>query len=550
MGVLMLSCDTSKDEKSTEIIEGLPTMRQVADSLNLISAQCLKWSIVDDEIIRAEPEYVDWTMEFQAFLNDNVNHIRYKDAYNVSDSGDAQLRCVRFEAKSEDQEIRYVELTIDKGRLSEYAIEKSRSKLYSNSLQRFTYTGNTYTLEVLQSIEGIFENTQYLCGEILPAGDLWRCEFNLGERKLPVLVVETTKGDLYLKNGEELVLFERAGSMGDSVIFKSPLFRSSLILSKTDSVSIHGRWVQTKYDKEYCISLEMKMDRPWRFDVKAIPKVDVSGSHTIVFEGADTDTAALMLRQNKHIVSGSVLTPTGDYRFLEGVIRGDSLFLSAMDGTHAYFFESKIEGSEMEGVFRSGKTYKRSWKAFLHEPFALPDAESTTELLPGQRFSFEFPDESGKWISLSDKSFENRVVLVSLMGTWCTNCLDEIRFLKEVESAHSAADLAVVGLDFELTSDSAAALVNIRNYREALDIDFPILLAAVNATKEGASRALPMLNGVFAYPTLVVLDRDHRVVRIHTGFSGPATGEKHYNAFKTRYFGLINDLVGKPHGNK
>jgi hypothetical protein len=48
--------------------------------------------------------------------------------------------------------------------------------------------------------------------------------------------------------------------------------------------------------------------------------------------------------------------------------------------------------------------------------------------------------------------------------------------------------------------------------------------------KDEAAKKLPMLDRVYAFPTTLFIDRQGVVRKIHTGFSGPATGE-HYTQF-------------------
>jgi hypothetical protein len=43
-----------------------------------------------------------------------------------------------------------------------------------------------------------------------------------------------------------------------------------------------------------------------------------------------------------------------------------------------------------------------------------------------------------------------------------------------------------------------------------------------------------------AFPTTLFLDKNNKVVRIHTGFSGPATSE--YAAFKTDFEKYITEI--------
>ena len=104
-------------------------------------------------------------------------------------------------------------------------------------------------------------------------------------------------------------------------------------------------------------------------------------------------------------------------------------------------------------------------------------------------------------------------------------------------------DLSIVSLDFELINDTLRAIENIKKYKRNLDINYPVLLAATRATKTIAAEALPSLNGIFSYPTLLLLNKKHEVVRIHTGFNGPATGEENYISFTNEYRELIVDLI-------
>ena len=145
---------------------------------------------------------------------------------------------------------------------------------------------------------------------------------------------------------------------------------------------------------------------------------------------------------------------------------------------------------------------------------------------------------------MCSSDLQNKVTLVSVMGTWCSNCLDETLFLKKVRSRYGAEDLQIVALDFELVRDSAVAKRNIQRQVENLEIPYPVLLASLSTNKAKASSLLLALNGVFSYPTLVVMDRQHNVVKIHTGFSGPATGRERYLAFEKEYFDLLDELVG------
>lgn len=75
-----------------------------------------------------------------------------------------------------------------------------------------------------------------------------------------------------------------------------------------------------------------------------------------------------------------------------------------------------------------------------------------------------------------------------------------------------------------------------------MGVEYPILLAGKNS-KTDASKALDMLKEVKAFPTMLVIDKQGYVRKIHTGFSGPATSE--YKRFVTNFSGFIEALLNE-----
>ena len=53
-----------------------------------------------------------------------------------------------------------------------------------------------------------------------------------------------------------------------------------------------------------------------------------------------------------------------------------------------------------------------------------------------------------------------------------------------------------------------------------------------------------MLNHVLSYPTSIFIDKTGKVRKIHTGFNGPATGEK-YTEFKTEFNAFMTMLLAE-----
>jgi hypothetical protein len=53
-----------------------------------------------------------------------------------------------------------------------------------------------------------------------------------------------------------------------------------------------------------------------------------------------------------------------------------------------------------------------------------------------------------------------------------------------------------------------------------------------------------MLNHVLSYPTTIFIDKKGTVRKIHTGFNGPATGEK-YTDFVKEFESFVNELASE-----
>ncbi|MDD4107449.1 MAG: hypothetical protein PHH93_01885 [Prolixibacteraceae bacterium] len=96
-------------------------------------------------------------------------------------------------------------------------------------------------------------------------------------------------------------------------------------------------------------------------------------------------------------------------------------------------------------------------------------------------------------------------------------------------------------LPFELKNDFESAKRTLTGLRKRLGIDYEILFAGTTS-KESVAKALPALNGIAAFPTTIFIDKKGNVRKIHSGFSGPATG-KFYEEFKTEFNEIVDELL-------
>lgn len=375
------------------------------------------------------------------------------------------------------------------------------------------------------------------CGKdsVSPKEGNWRAVLQLGEgRELPFIVEYKANNTLVVLNAEERIEVKEVIIKGDSITIKMPVFEGVLKGVFTDT-TIKGDFVKPSVKR--VVPFEMRLANDMRFNFLEAPAADITGNWETLFSPdseEDRYIAKGIFKQIGNIVTGTFRTTTGDYRFLEGVINADSLKLSTFDGAHAFLFEAKVTDSSMNGVFYSGNHWREPFIAKRNEAFELPEADSLTFLKEGfERFEFSFPDTKGKFVSLNDENFKNKVVLVQIMGSWCPNCLDETKFYSQYFKENKNNDLEIVALAFEYAPTKEKAIAAINRLVDAIEVPYPVLLAQYGSgSKKEANEKLPMLNHVLSYPTTIFIDKTGKVRKIHTGFNGPATGEKYTNFVK------------------
>ncbi|WP_297764320.1 peroxiredoxin [uncultured Muriicola sp.] len=346
-------------------------------------------------------------------------------------------------------------------------------------------------------------------------------------------------------NADEVLSIDEIIINNDSIIIKMPVFEGYISGRFTNSI-IEGNFIKESLDR--VVPFTANFNDSTRFVPSKAAAINVQGNWEAVFSKGTEDAyvAKGIFKQDGEKVTGTIRTTTGDYRYLEGVVDGDSLKLSTFDGTHVFLFLARINDGIMNGTFYSGNHFQEPFEAVPNESYELPDATTLTYLNEGyERVNFSFPDINGNLITLDDHQFQDKVVIIQIMGTWCPNCLDESKFLVEYLKENSQDDLEVIALAFEYAKTEEAAFKGINRLKNRLGISYPILLAQYGSSdKKTANEKLPMLNHILSYPTTIFIDKESEVRRIHTGFNGPATGET-YIEFKQDFKEFVNSLIAE-----
>jgi len=349
-----------------------------------------------------------------------------------------------------------------------------------------------------------------------------------------------------LINGEEELVIDEYTFKADSLIIPLLSFDTDLRL-KVEEERLIGTHARYWYAEPYVISVTFYKDDARRFILnKPEPVTDVSGTWDVDFlnEEGKPDKAVGVFEQKGLNVKGTFLTPLGDYRYLDGVVDGNILKLSCFDGSHAFLFTAEITSDKKlaNGHFYSGSHWYQPWVGFKNEDAQLPDAGSLTYLKEGyEKLEFAFPNLDSTLVSLDDPKYQDKVVVVQLMGSWCPNCMDETKFLRSLYEKYNNKGLEVIGLAYERKADFAYSKEKVLKMKEKFEVPYDLLIAGT-FDKEEAAKTLPMLNHVISFPTAIVINRQGEVDYVHTGFSGPGTG-KYYTQFVDEFTERIQTLL-------
>jgi len=357
---------------------------------------------------------------------------------------------------------------------------------------------------------------------------------------------EETGKVLYVTNGEERIRLDEVAVTPGRLQARFPGYETTLSANVRGG-ELTGNVTLVHTDgKALQLPFTARLGETWRFYPEALPdNADFAGRWDVTFtDGAGRRTAGVaMVDQSFDDVTGTVQMPTGDQRFLAGEAHDEELRLSRFDGGAVVLYEAKLDArGELAGETWSDRGGSQHFVA-TRNPDAAIDAAALASRLrnPAAPFTFAFKDLDGRTVSNSDPRFQDKVLLVTLAGSWCPNSHDEARLLVQLDRKYRSRGLEIVSLMFEQHAEFERAVAAVQRFRTAYGIAYPTLIAGT-ADKTKAAAMLPQLDAVLAYPTAIFIDRAGRVHEIHTGFAGPATAVQHdllAHEFATRIEALL-----------
>lgn len=382
---------------------------------------------------------------------------------------------------------------------------------------------------------------------------VWRMALQRKDGKEIIFQLEKTrvqgKTALAVVNAGEKIKLTDVTSSGDSLFFTMPAFEASFRVKVQRNGNMTGTFIKATSGSMQYWSLFGRANDLVRFKAtQGNAKHNISGKWNvnITRPNGTIRKALAVFKQQGNRLTGSFLTPSADYRYLDGIVSGDSMLLSSFDGDNARLFEAKIntKNNSLQGVFYNGYNGKEAWTATKDSAIALPEISDPTKLREGYtKLDFTFNDLDGNPVSIKDEQYKNKVVIVQLMGSWCANCLDETRFLSGYYKENKAKGVEIIALAYEYTTDRERSKKSIERFKKLFDVQYPMLITGATAgDDQKGEKTLPQLTAIKSFPTTVFIDKRGTVRDIHTNFYGPGSGE-YYELSKKRFTDTVNRLL-------
>ena len=248
----------------------------------------------------------------------------------------------------------------------------------------------------------------------------------------------------------------------------------------------------------------------------AIPRNDYAG---VLWRADSGDGNAIETLQNSSTALAMVIA--SDAETLEdalapygGLEEGETVVeLGEADGCHFYFIR---EGTEefMAGLDALGKSEEEKEKiradmdkicdsllknlqaAELYMPY------DPMETIIGQNVCFESTDLNGNAVNTADLFRDNRITMLNVWGTWCSNCVNEMEELAEIQTRLREKGCGIVGVEWE-----KKPVEEIREYALAL-----LAEKGTNYPSVLFPRDFATLDFINTFPTTLFVDSEGKVL--------------------------------------
>ena len=275
-----------------------------------------------------------------------------------------------------------------------------------------------------------------------------------------------------------------------------------------------------------------------------VPKIDGLWQIGGVRSNKGESAWRFIVRQAGAEVTAAILRVDGDTGALAGTYRNGKFIVSHFSGARPLVLEltpTKDGNLEIVRNREEKMIAVRATEAKLKDvPEPTDPSRHSSVKDPTEPFKFSLPDVTGKILSNTDERFRNKVVIVSISGSWCPNCHDEAPFLAELYRKYQSKGLEIVALSFEEARE-LPELKRLKAFNKRYGVEYPVLLAGEQAD---LAEKVPQIHNLNSFPTTIFIGKDGLVRGVHAGFAGAASGVFHNDA-KTEITATVERLLAE-----
>lgn len=382
------------------------------------------------------------------------------------------------------------------------------------------------------------QNTRNLTGK-------WRGEFTLRENlKVPFNFEIAANGMVYLLNANEKFETGILTIENDSLFIPLDQFDNELAFRILNNRLSGELRKQDHTGPPLAVTAEK--NKTYRFvENKKLKSKDVAGTYALefTFESGKTEKSVAVFQQDGKKLSGTFLKESGDARYLEGTTEGNKFYLSSFIGSSPGYYTGTINSDGSITGEQIGSRVRHAFKGKRDDDAMLPDP--TKEFAPDEREKlrrFSFPDIEGNMVSLDDDKYKNKVLIIPITGTWCPNCIDEAAFLSSWYKKNRDRGVEIITIHYERQTDTAYSRKVMSRFRKRFDLQYDQIFGGLS--NSDTVRKSLLLPGFRAFPTTLFIDKNGRIAKIHSGYSGPATG-KFYDEFLKEFSEEVDKLLAE-----
>ena len=379
----------------------------------------------------------------------------------------------------------------------------------------------------------------------------WIFHLQLQKTELPFVIEINKNSDKYsakLFNAEEVIEI-------NEIKIDDTNNKKKIYIELTNHVSLEGviqnnqlsgYWIKHGRIPEYKVPFTaLKTSSSSRFKSNEKMKTEsiLANKWKVIFSpqkvSKSPQEGLLLFKSFTPVVRASLLTKTGDYRYLEGQMINDNLTLYGFDGVFAFVFKAQLEAGLLKGIMHAGKDHAETFAAKADANFELPNPEAITYVEPKEALlSFKLKSSNGDLVEFSGKN--SKPTILQIFGSWCPNCIDETIFINKWLKDNPNVPVNIYAISFEREDNEKMALKTLKKVKNKLAMQYPLLLGGATQDVK-VEHLFPQIKQFISFPTTIYIDKAGKIRKIHTGFNGPATGH-YYDEFCRNFDNFVKKL--------